>query len=43
VLDTADFAAGPVATVRVPIPLRMAFHGEFITGDALGWSARAAA
>jgi isoeugenol monooxygenase len=37
VLDTADLAAGPVATVHLPIPLRMTFHGEFIDGETLGW------
>jgi carotenoid cleavage dioxygenase-like enzyme len=37
VLDTADLAAGPVATVRVPVPLRMTFHGEFVDAATLGW------
>jgi isoeugenol monooxygenase len=36
VLDTAQLEAGPVATVHLPIPLRMAFHGEFISAVQLG-------
>ena len=42
VLDARDLAAGPVCTVRLPIPLRMAFHGEFVSGAALGWNGREA-
>ncbi len=30
VLDALDLAAGPVATVRLPIYLRMTFHGEWV-------------
>jgi carotenoid cleavage dioxygenase-like enzyme len=37
VLDTRHLAAGPVALVKVPMPLRMTFHGEFIPADVLGW------
>lgn len=37
VLDTADLSAGPVATVNLPIPLRMTFHGDFVSGAQLGW------
>lgn len=43
VLDTARLQDGPVASVRLPIPLRMAFHGEFVPASALGWTEAAAA
>lgn len=43
VLDTAAIADGPVAVVRMPIPLRMTFHGEFVGAASLGWHAREAA
>lgn len=35
VLDALDLAAGPLATVRLPIYLRMTFHGEWVPEAAL--------
>jgi carotenoid cleavage dioxygenase-like enzyme len=36
VCDANDVARGPIATVRLPIPLRMAFHGEWVPEHSLG-------
>jgi len=35
ILDALRLAAGPVATVHLPLPLRMAFHGEWVDRENL--------
>lgn len=30
VLDTSDIREGPIARIKIPIPLRMTFHSEFV-------------
>lgn len=35
ILKAMDLPAGPVATIHMPIPLRMTFHGEWVSRQAL--------
>jgi carotenoid cleavage dioxygenase len=35
VLDTSDLAAGPVATLRLPLRLRRGLHGCWVSADEL--------
>ncbi len=43
VLDAARLAAGPVATIYIPLNLRMAFHGLFVPQSELARGRRLAA
>jgi carotenoid cleavage dioxygenase-like enzyme len=38
ILDTADIARGPVATVRFPCRVHEGFHGIWVGAQALGWA-----
>jgi carotenoid cleavage dioxygenase-like enzyme len=40
ILDTADLTRGPIASVHLPIPLRMAFHNKYISGAELAQRAQ---
>jgi isoeugenol monooxygenase len=36
VCEASNLARGPIATVRLPIPLRMAFHGDWVPEHSVG-------